>query len=187
MKNYLIVAVILVGCGQAMGQYNSLTLSGGYAFNNIEQADVSGSGFRINGLYEYHPIVGKFVHGFSVGYVSTSAEVTEFSGGQQIDSKYTINSWPFYYAPKLLIGEGSLKGFIKGAIGMQFSTLKRSGTLSDVKTNDAGFYGGLGAGVLKDINDKISLNLEYEWAYSSNSYYRDGFLNSVMLGVGIKL
>ena len=187
MKNYFMLIAILFGCFHASAQFNTITLSGGYAFTNIENADASGSGFRINGLYEYHPIVGKFVHGFSVGYVSTSAEITEFSGGQQVDSKYTVNSWPFYYAPKLMFGEGSLKGFVKGAIGMQFSTLKRTGTLSDAKTNAAGFYGGLGAGILKDINDKVFLNLEYEWAYSSNSYYRDGFLNSVMLGVGMKL
>lgn len=70
---------------------------------------------------------------------------------------------------------------------MQFSTLKRTGTLPDFKSNDAGFYGGLGAGVQKEISDKITLNLEYEWAYQSNSYYSDGFINSVMLGVAFKL
>ena len=30
------------------------------------------------------------------------------------------------------------------------------------------------------------VNLEYEWAYLSNSWYRDGFINSVMLGLGFK-
>lgn len=187
MKRYFILFAICIGFIQLNAQYNTITISGGYAFNSVEGADVTGSGFRLNGLYEFHPIVGKFVHGFSVGYVNTSAEIVEYSGSQPIVSKYTITSWPFYYSPKLMIGEGSLKGFVKGAVGMQFTSIKRSGTLSDVKTNDAGFYGGLGAGVLKDINDKIALNLEYEWAYSSNSYYRDGLLNSVMLGVSIKL
>jgi len=36
------------------------------------------------------------------------------------------------------------------------------------------------------LNDKIFLNAEYEFAYMSNSYYVDGLLHSVMLGVGIK-
>ncbi|MBK9104329.1 MAG: hypothetical protein IPL92_07110 [Saprospiraceae bacterium] len=187
MKNYFFLIAMLLGGIQVKAQYNTITISGGYAFNSFEETDVTGTGFRLNGLYEYHPIVGKFVHGFSVGYVHTSAEVTEYSGSQPIVSDYTITSWPFYYTPKLMIGEGSFKGFVKGAAGMQFSTLRRSGTLTDVKTNDAGFYGGLGAGILKDISDKAFLNLEYEWAYSSNSYYRDGFLHSFMLGVGIKL
>lgn len=187
MKNYFLLIILALSGFQLKAQYNTITLSGGYAFNNIEDADANGTGFRINGLYEYHPIVGKVVHGFSVGYTSTSAEITETSGSESKDAKYTINSWPFYYAPKLLIGESSFKGFIKGAIGMQFATLKKTGSFTDFTTNDAGFYGGLGAGVMKDINDKVFLNLEYEWAYSSLSYYRDGFISSIMLGVGMKL
>lgn len=186
MKKYLAFLVIFVANGAVQAQFNAGTLSGGYAFTNIEQADASGSGWRINGLYEYYPIVGKLVHGFSVGYVSTSAEITETDMGQIIESKYTVNSLPLYYTPKLLIGDNSFRGFVKGALGMQFSNLKRTGTLAELTTKDAGFYGGLGAGVMKDFGEKIFLNLEYEWAYSSNSYYRDGFLNSVMLGLGMK-
>jgi hypothetical protein len=187
MKNYYLLIMLALTGFKANAQYNSITFSGGYAFGNIEEYDEGSSGFRINGLYEYRPVVGKVVHGFSVGYTSTSVDITEQSGGQFYDSKYTVISWPFYYSPKLLIGEGSIKGFVNGALGMQFSTLKRTGTLGDVKTNDAGFYGGLGAGITKDLSDKVLLNLEYNWAYSSNSYYRDGFINSVMLGVGMKL
>jgi opacity protein-like surface antigen len=187
MKKYLFIMMGLLSGMQAKAQYNSITLSGGYVFTNIEDTETSASGFRINGLYEYHPIVGKVVHGFSVGYVNVSTDVEEVSGGQPIVSTYTISTWPFYYAPKLLIGEGSLQGFVKGALGMQFSNLKIELPGSEFKSNDAGLYAGLGAGVQKEISDKISINLEYEWAYQSNSYYRDGFINSVMLGVGFKL
>ncbi len=187
MKKYLFMMMVILGVMQAKAQYNSITLSGGYVFANIEDTETSASGFRINGLYEYHPIVGKLVHGFSVGYVNVSADVEEDSGGQKIVSKYTIGTWPFYYAPKLLIGDGSLQGFVKGALGMQFSSLKIELPGSEFSSNDAGFYGGLGAGVQKEISDKIMINLEYEWAYQSNSYYRDGFINSIMLGVGFKL
>ncbi len=187
MKKYLLLTLVLFGFLQAKAQYNTITLSGGYVFSNIEDSETSASGFRINGLYEYHPIVGKFVHGFSVGYINVSADVEEVSGGQPIVSKYTISTWPFYYAPKLMIGDGSLQGFIKGAFGMQFSTLKIELPGSEFSSNDAGLYAGLGAGVQKEISDKIFINLEYEWAYQSNSYYRDGFINSVMVGVGFKL
>jgi opacity protein-like surface antigen len=86
-----------------------------------------------------------------------------------------------------MIGDGSLQGFVKGAFGMQFSNLKIELPGSEFSSNDAGLYAGLGAGVQKEISDKISINLEYEWAYQSNSYYRDGFINSVMVGVGFKL
>lgn len=187
MKNLLLVIVLGFCSIQAFSQNNSLTFSAGYSFANIEEVDKDATGWRINGLYEFHPIVGKVVHGFSVGYINTSAEFTEFSGGQPINSKYTIGTLPFYYTPKLLIGEGTLQGFVKGALGMQFSSLKRTGTLAEVTSNDAGFYGGLGAGVMKTFNQKMIVNVEYEWAYLSNSYYSDGFMNSIMVGVGFYL
>ena len=71
---------------------------------------------------------------------------------------------------------------------MQFSTLKIEVPITNEFTStDAGFYGGLGADLIKEFNDKITATLEYEWVYLSNSYYRDGFINSINLGVGCKL
>jgi len=37
-----------------------------------------------------------------------------------------------------------------------------------------------------DINEKIYINAEYEWAYMSNTYYLDGFVNSAMGGIGMR-
>ena len=56
----------------------------------------------------------------------------------------------------------------------------------DIDTGDSGFYGGLGTGITINISELVLMNLEYEWAYLSNSWYRDGFMNSVMLGIGFK-
>ena len=39
---------------------------------------------------------------------------------------------------------------------------------------------------MKIFNEKIFIILEYEWAYMSNSNYNNGFMNTAMLGVGIK-
>jgi hypothetical protein len=36
------------------------------------------------------------------------------------------------------------------------------------------------------LGEKLFLNAEYEIAYVSNSFYDDGWLNSVMFGLGIK-
>jgi len=166
----------------AFGQENSITLSGGYSFANVEDTDVKATGWRINGLYEFNPSNGKFAHGLSIGYVSISGDET--SGVNKLS--YDIVSWPIYYAPKFLFGNEKVKGFIKGAIGYQFSNLKRTGTLVEFKDHDGGFAGGGGAGLLYFINEKVFLNAEYELIWLGNSYYKDGWLNTASIGVGFR-
>jgi hypothetical protein len=181
MKPLMIIVLALFSI-TAWSQENRFTLSGGYAFANVEEVDVNTTGFRINGLYEYNPGSGKVSHGFSFGYIGTNADVAGTVG----TNKYKINAWPIYYAPKLVFGQGSAQGFIKGALGMQFSNLNRTGALTDLEDNDYGFYGGASVGFMKSFGEKMFVNVEYEWAYMSNSFYKDGFMNSAMLGIGYK-
>jgi hypothetical protein len=179
-KNILITCMILFSLG-ALAQENMVTLSGGYAFANIEDNDTKGTGWRINGSYEFNTMGGKFAHGISFGYIHVSA--TDGTGLQTLTSN--INSFPIYYAPKLMFGSDKFKFFVKGALGAQFAHLERVGaiTLSD---NDMGFYGGGGAGIMFFINEKIFINVEYEIAWASNSWYKDGWMNSAMGGIGFK-
>lgn len=79
-----------------------------------------------------------------------------------------------------------LKGFIKGAIGAHFSSLKRSGPLGELSDNDFGFAGGAGLGGSYFINEKIFLNAEYELLWLSNAYYVEGLLNTASLGIGFR-
>jgi hypothetical protein len=179
-KNIFIVCLMLFSLG-AVAQENMVTLSGGYAFANIEDNDSKGTGWRINGNYEFNTMGGKFAHGISFGYIHMSA--TDGTGLQTTTSK--INSFPVYYAPKLMFGSDKAKFFVKGALGMQFAHLEREGTLI-LSDNDMGFYGGGGAGFMFFVNEKIFINLEYEIAWASNSYYKDGWINSAMGGIGFK-
>jgi len=176
----VLVFTLLVTLG--FSQENMVTLSGGYAFATIEDSDVKTTGWRISGLYEYNQAGGKWAHGFSFGYVSLSGERKESLQTTQ----YDINTWPIYYAPKFLFGGETFKGFIKGAIGWQISNFKRSGTLATISDNDGGFLGGGGVGAQYLLNEKIFLSAEYELVWMSNSYYKDGWLNTASLGVGIK-
>lgn len=107
MIKYLVVLAFCFCTSIGYAQYNTITVSGGYVFANIEDFETDASGYRFNGSYEIHPAAGKLVHGFSLGRITTSAEYTELSGTDVIESKVTIGTWPFYYAPKLLIGDGS--------------------------------------------------------------------------------
>lgn len=182
MKKSITVFVLTLVATFAFSQENMVTLSGGYVFANIEDTDVNATGFRINGLYEYNQAGGNWAHGFSFGYIGLSAEST----GSQLTTKYDINTWPIYYAPKYLFGGESFKGFIKGSVGWQISKIERSGTVATVSDNDTGFLGGGGVGAQYHLNEKIFLSAEYELLWMSNSFYKDGWLNTASLGIGFR-
>jgi hypothetical protein len=69
---------------------------------------------------------------------------------------------------------------------MQKSWLEREGPAFIFEDNDWGFYAGASAGANYFINEKLFLGLEYEIAWMTNSYYKDGWMNSAMLGLGMK-
>jgi hypothetical protein len=179
MKKGLLIFALVFTTVAVWAQENSFTLSGGYVFSNLEETDSGANGYRFNATYEFNPNQGIFSHGFTIGYIHTSA-----SGLQ--NAEYKLNNVPIYYAPKATFGKGKAKVFVKGALGTHVSFYKREGGAGDLKTNDMGFYGGAAAGFIFNLNEKVFLNAEYEWAYLSNSWYRDGFVNTAMAGIGFK-
>jgi hypothetical protein len=181
MKKNILITLLVFASIQVFSQQNIITISGGYSFANIEDTDLKGTGYRINGLFEFNPMEGKVAHGLSFGYIGLKAEETI---GQTVQS-YTINSFPLYYAPKVMFGKDKLKVFIKGALGMQFAGLKKEGIVS-LSDNDLGFYGGGGAGVMIFLKSNIFINAEYEIAWASNSWYKDGWMNTASGGIGFK-
>lgn len=181
MKKHILITFLVFASIQAFSQQNIITIGGGYSFANIEDTDIKGTGYRINGLFEFNPMEGKFAHGLSFGYIGLKAE-EEIGGSVQ---KYTINSFPLYYAPKVMFGNEKLKVFVKGALGMQFAGLKKEGIVS-ISDNDFGFYGGGGGGVMLFLKSNIFINAEYEIAWASNSWYKDGWMNTAGGGIGFK-
>ena len=178
--SFLFIIALFMCSPTAWAQENVFTLSGGYSFSKIDEADANASGWRINGLYEFNPSEGKWSHGLSIGYISVSTSVENL---QTVD--YKLNSWPIYYAPRFMFGKSSFNGYAKVAIGMHFTNYKRTGTGTEVTISNGGFYSGLGLGVEKTLGETTFLNLEYEWAWMSNTGdYSNGFMNSIMLGIG---
>jgi len=182
MKQYLLIFALMFLFSVVMAQENRFSINGGYVFANLEDVDTDANGWRITGLFEFNPGGGSFSHGFAVGYTGTTADFTSGT----TNSNYSINSWPIYYAPKFSIGKGNLKGFVKGALGTHVTGFKRTGTLTELASTDMGFYGGVGAGASLNLGEKAFISAEYEWAYMSNSYYLDGFINSAMVGIGFR-
>lgn len=182
LKLYLLVFLGCIFFTTAWSQENAVILNGGYSFANIEDSGEDATGWRINLTYEFNPWNGNLSHGLSVGYISTEAS----SDKNTVKTDFKLENWPVYYAPRYSFGTSNLKGFVKGAIGMHFSNYERIGTLGRITTNDSGFYGGLGLGGNYMLSKYVFLNVEYEWAYLSNYYYRDGNMNSIMGGLGFK-
>jgi opacity protein-like surface antigen len=184
MKAFLIttIALLLSLTSIAQLQENSVTISGGYAFTKSDFVGGKITGWRINGVYEYAPYQNNFSHGIAFGYIATKESVASLI--ETIDYKY--NAFPIYYAPRFSFGADIFKIFVNGAIGMHFSNYKQTGPILKVSGKNAGFYGGLGAGFIFNITDAFYIDLEYNWAYMSNSFYKKGFMNSAMFGIGFR-
>jgi hypothetical protein len=181
MKKIGLILFLVVVSAKMFSQENMVSLTGGYAFANIDNSDSKGTGWTIKGLYEYNPQGGMIAHGFAVGYIGLTSEKIIL----QQSIKSTVNSFPIYYAPKIIFGKDKFKFFIKGAIGMQIAGLKMEGSISGSDT-DFGFYGGGGGGIMFFIKENIFINADYEIAWASNSAYIDGWINTANGGIGFK-
>jgi hypothetical protein len=179
MNRTLLIIVLIFSSAALWAQENIITVSSGYATAKIaDSGGLKGTGWNIRGLYEFsNQDDSKFVHGVSFGFINTHAS--------EGDQKYRLNSFPLYYAPKIMTGNGKIKAFLKGAIGVQFSSVRREGIvyLTDA---DMGLYAGAGAGIMLMLSEDIFINAEYEIAWASNKYYKDGLINTVGGGIGVK-
>ncbi len=188
-KHILLSALIFIGT-TALSQ-EALTLSGGVATAravdystsyNIDY-DTEAVGFRITGTYEVGPLVPKkLLHGFSLGYILTNSTVNL----PNLKGDIKIRTLPMYYAPKFMLGSEKIAAFVRGALGVQFGRYKFEGDEDDTD-NDWGFYGGVGLGGMVSLNKRLFLNLEYEWAYMSNTFYANGIMNSLQVGIGFNI
>jgi Outer membrane protein beta-barrel domain len=191
MKKRALIFLMVLISATAWSQ-ETITLSGGVAYAraidyssyySIDYNNLESTGFRITGTYEIGPLVTKkLLHGFSSSYILTNASFSE----SNFNADIKVRTIPMYYAPKFMIGGEKAMAFARGAVGIQFARFEIEGDYED-KDNDWGFYGGIGLGGMVYLSDKVFLNLEYEWAYMSNTYYANGILNSLQLGIGVDL
>jgi len=192
LRNVLIITTMCafssaVAADKSMAATESwLTVSYGDVTADIEETNTESSGWRLNLTFEKGPKGGNVLQGFVIGYIETTADIASTSVTPIAPTSYELKNIPIYYAPKYLFGKKAFKGFIKGALGIHFSKYQRTGGLGTIETNDTGLYAGASLGAMFMFTDKFFANVEYEWTYLSNSYYRDGELQSIMVGLGTK-
>jgi len=180
MKKLSLILSILAFTTIIKAQENIISINSGYAFLKGQEVRSDFTGWRISGVYEYNPFGGPVSHGISFGYASVSG--ISKNPGLDFDKAIEIATWPIYYQPKYIFGNDKVKGYVKGALGWQFASIKGS----VFKANDSGFFGGGGAGLMFNISETFFINADYELAWVSNYYYRDGWLNSAMGGIGFR-
>ena len=189
MKKVLVGIALVFYVISGFSQENLVNISAGYAWLNVDDSDylvddpdIKATGWRINGTYDFNPNEGPVAYGFSVGYISVDASYS----GVTDTADYKMSSVPFYFAPKYLFGNEKFRGFIKVMLGAQSASLKRTTSTGEITASDFGFYGGAGAGLMFFVTEMVFINTEYEIAYVTNSYYRNGLMQSAMLGIGVK-
>lgn len=182
MKKILTLILFCTIVLSTSAQDTKLALTGGYVFTNLKEFDTSTTGWRVNVILELVPMTSNFSHLINIGFVRTSGSALR---GVGTNTEFRASHWPFYYGLKYSFGEGALKPYAKGTAGIHISGYKRTGPLGDaLSTADFGFYGGLGAGLTWDLSDAVFLTLEYEWSYMSETWYGNGFMNSITAGIG---
>jgi hypothetical protein len=157
-RTRMLVLIMLVGSTMAVAQENMLTIGGGYAFANVQDTDLGSSGWRINALFEFNP--GRANRPRRLMGMQYKSNVTGAQNAEYADSV------PIYYAPKM--PERRMRAFVQGAIGMHFSSFKRSGSLGELSQVAGVFTEVFPPGVCCSC-EQVFLNAEYEFAYLSSA------------------
>jgi hypothetical protein len=184
MKNSLILILLFtVGLPELQAQTSNLILSGGWATVQPEDEDEATNGFKIGVQYEFE-VADRWLIGGSLSFLSFKSE----SSGTSASTQSTYQTWPFTPYAKYRIGKSeTIHGYVKGVAGMQISSLKREGQQTEIKDHDVGLAIGPGAGIVVPLSEKLFLVADYEFLYVTNSFYNDGIINQVSLGLGIRL
>lgn len=185
MKNSILIGVLLLTfLTESICQSSNIVVSGGWATVQPDDTEKMVNGFKVGGLYEF-VINDHWAFGSSFSFLSFKEE------GVKVDTilvaTNSYQSWPFLINAKYLIGQGKVQGYINGTAGLQISTLKRESQTANLKDHDVGLALGTGVGLNITLSEKLFLQTEYEFLYQTNSFYKNGTINQVTLGLGIKL
>jgi hypothetical protein len=181
----LILLSITMLAAAAQAQYEKgsalLIVNGGTQFLNPEGTEQSLDGFSGSVSYERTSWDGKWSGGFSLSYLSSQTK-------DDSSTSRTVNysSVPLMMFVKYHFGSPKVRGFLRGSVGAHSSEVESSGQLAVVSDWDAGYLVGAGLGANFFMSKTMLVNAGYHFAYFSNSFYRDGLVHSLQLGIGFQ-
>ena len=181
----LLFLTILAFAVSARAQFENgsalFIVNGGTQFLDPEDTEQSLDGFSGGFSYEHSSWNGKWSGGFSLSYLSSQTK-------DDSSSSRTVNftSVPLTLFGKYNFGSSKVRGFLRGNVGVHTSKIESAGERAGLTDWDAGFVVGAGLGANLFMSKTMLLNAGYHFAYLSNSFYRDGLVHSLQLGIGFQ-
>ena len=182
----VLILIILVGflVTTASAQFKNwsklISFNGGYASLVGEYTGNTLDGYAFDFTYEQVNMDGNLAGGIIITYLA--GHDTDSGNNRRINYQ-TI---PIMLQGKYFFGSDKIRGYLQGGIGLQFSRIEFSGPNILLQDGDSGFTGGLGLGGYYFIDEKIFINVAYNFNYLGNSFYRDGMVHLLKVGIGFQ-
>ena len=178
----LLVSIIFVNFANAQfKKWSSITtFNGGYANLVAEDTGNNLGGYAVDFSYLQTSLNGKYGAGIIISYINSQDEDTNKN------RKINYSTFPIAAVGQYFFGSNTFQAYIQGHAGIQFSRSEYSGNNIYSFTGDAGLYLGTGIGSNIYLNDKILLNIAYNFSYISNGVYRDGVVHLFKIGIGFQ-
>lgn len=176
---------ILLLTATAQAQYEKgsalLIINAGTQFLDPEDTERSLDGFSGGISYERTSWDGKWSGGFSLSYLSSQTK--DENGNSRTVNYSTV---PLMLFGKLNFGSPKVLGYLRGSVGAHSSQVEAGGELATVSDWDAGYVVGAGLGANLFMSKTMLLHAGYHFSYLSNSFYRDGLVHALQLGIGFQ-
>ncbi len=156
------------------------TFDGGYAMVTSDETSHSMDGYTFGVGFEQLNMDGNWSGG--VGLMYLNSKDTNDETAREI----SYSSMPIILYGKYLFGSGKFNGYILGGAGLQFSNVDYTGKEIYLSNKDSGFALQLGAGGYMFFNEKMFLNVSYNFMLLGNSYYQDGIVSLFKVGLGFQ-
>jgi len=183
MKKYLLFLLCFAVSTAVFSQTKSFILTGGWAAAMPNYSDVSVNGFKIGAQWEKAVIQEHWGMGFEADYLNFK----QIGSSTASNAVIKYRSIPVMFYGKYLIGNDKLQGYAKGGGGFQFTRVSSETPNLYLKDNDFGISLSAGAGGYYTLTEYLSLNLDYELIFLTNSTYSSGIINSVSLGIAFRV
>jgi hypothetical protein len=153
---------------------------GAYAIVSADETDNSLDGYAFGIGFEQLNGKGNLAGGIGLMYLNTQDTNEE----KELEVNYA--SVPIALYGKYLIGKQGFAGYLQGGFGIQFSNADYTGKAIYASGGDSGLILNLGAGGHISLNEKLFLNVAYNFMLMGNSYYQDGMVHLFKLGLGFQ-
>jgi hypothetical protein len=182
----VLIQIILMGLfvTTASAQFKSwsklTSFNGGYASLVGEYTGNTMDGYAFDFTYEQVNMEGNLAGGIIITYLAGHDK------DSKDDRRINYQSIPIMFQGKYFFGPAKYKGYLQGGIGLQFSRIEFSGPNILLQDGDSGFTGGLGLGGYFFTDEKMFINVAYNFSYQANSFYRNGIVHLLKVGIGFQ-